>query len=53
MGTITSLVELAVGAGCLLGGVVTIRQGRLQFLGWAFALAGTVGIAHAVVQLWR
>jgi hypothetical protein len=47
--TVTSLIELAVGAGCVAGGIVVVRSRR--WIGAVLLVAGFVAIAHAVVEL--
>ena len=51
--TATSVVELLVGLGCLVGGAATVRQQRLRWLGIVLAVAGVAAIVHAVVELSR
>jgi hypothetical protein len=47
--TVTSLIELAVGVGCVAGGIVVVRSRR--WIGAVLLVAGFVAIAHAVVEL--
>ena len=47
----TSIVELLVGIGCLVGAVATIRHPRLRWLGIVLAVAGIVAVVHAVAEL--
>jgi hypothetical protein len=47
--TVTSLIELAVGAGCAIGGIAIFRSRR--WIGVVLVIAGLVAIVHAVGAL--
>lgn len=51
MDTLTSIVELGVGIGCVAGGVVSWRGPRLRLLAAILVVAGTVACIHAIVAL--
>ena len=49
--TLTYLTELAVGLGCVVAAVPTIRSPRRRWLGAILAVAGLTAIVHAVSRL--
>ncbi|MDP9342393.1 MAG: hypothetical protein M3Q23_09940 [Actinomycetota bacterium] len=49
--TVTSLVELAVGLGCLAAAVGSWRRPSLRWVAVLLAVAGLAAVAHAVVAL--
>ena len=51
MDTAIALVELAVGLGCIVGGVGTYRMGGSRVLGVVLLIAGMAAAGHALVVL--
>jgi hypothetical protein len=51
MDTVMALVELAVGLGCLAGGVGVFRMGGPRVLATVSLIAGVAAVGHAVVTL--
>jgi methylase of polypeptide subunit release factors len=51
MDTLTSVIELGVGAGCLAGGIAAMRAPRPRVLAVLLTVAGSVAVAHAVAAL--
>jgi len=49
--TLTDVIELAVGLGCLGAAAATARVQRLRWLAVVLALAGVAAIVHAIVEL--
>lgn len=49
MDTAIALVELAVGLGCIAGGVGTFRMGGSRVLGVVLLIAGVAAAGHALV----
>ncbi|HEY7659313.1 MAG TPA: hypothetical protein VIC58_01805 [Actinomycetota bacterium] len=49
--TLTDLVELAVGIGCLAGAAAAWRVRRLRWLAVVLAIAGMLAAIHAIVAL--
>jgi hypothetical protein len=49
--TVTYLVELAVGLGCLAGAVAAWRVPRVRWVAAVLAVAGLTAVAHSIVEL--
>jgi hypothetical protein len=49
--TLTYAIELAVGLGCVVAAVASLRVRRLRWLGVVLLVAGAAAIAHAAIQL--
>ena len=49
--TLTYVTELAVGLGCVIAAVPTMRTPRRRWLAALLALAGSTAIVHAIVRL--
>ncbi len=50
---ITSVVEVAVGVACLVGGVASWRRPRMRWLAALLAIAGVAAVAHGILALAR
>jgi hypothetical protein len=48
---LTYLIELAVGLGCIVAAVPTMRSPARQWLGAILLIAGAAAVTHAVVRL--
>lgn len=51
MDTVIALVELAVGLGCLAGGVGVFRMSGSRALATGLLIAGVAAVGHAMVAL--
>ena len=49
--SLTYVTELAVGIGCMVAAVTTVRSRRLRWLALVLAVAGAAAIVHAIVEL--
>jgi hypothetical protein len=49
--TLTYLTELAVGLGCVVAAVPTVRAPRRRWLAAILATAGAAAVVHATVRL--
>ena len=49
--TVTSLIEIAVGRGCVVVAVPTMRSPGRRWLAAVLAVAGLTAIVHAVSRL--
>ena len=49
--SLTYATELAVGLGCMVAAVATVRGRRLRWLALVLAVAGAAAIVHAIVEL--
>ncbi len=45
------IIELGVGAGCMVGGLATTRSTRLRVVGVLLTVAGVVAAVHAIASL--
>jgi hypothetical protein len=50
-GTVTFVVELAVGVGCVLAAVPALGRRPLRWLGVVLLVAGVAAIVHATIRL--
>jgi hypothetical protein len=50
-GWLTSVIELAVGAGCLASAIATWRRRELRAYAVLLALAGATAVGHAIWAL--
>ena len=49
--TLTYVIELAVGLGCVVAAVATARSRRLRWFALVLAVAGATAIVHAIARL--
>ena len=49
--TVTYVVELLVGLGCVIAGAASLRGSRTRWLGVVLLVAGVAAIVHALAEL--
>jgi len=49
--TVTHVIELAVGLGCVIAAIPALRQRRLRWLGVVLLVAGAAAVVHATARL--